>query len=741
MPYHFPYTNLHDLDLDWLLNQVKSATDKVTELTAQINTSDANNIGTFKTVFSKLQEYSNILIDYMTYFNIPGQTPVFTYTTSTLTYQDETYTLISSVTTNPKGTTIGDYAQSIINQMVEDIQGAATQYAVRYNVQTLTGTQKLQALVNLGLGNIVKPYNMFDLSTGWLLALGGNGWIRRMGYANFANMVQNGELIPNSAELGAGAGGRAIACNYSMPYGTPQTPTDGTPQVYLDPGTYTVSCKVRIVDADSPIPSYFNLGGAIWFGSGDNKIPHAYKAATKIHLTANRNENSGRQHVTVNNIGFLKHTFTVDVGGRWCPVFYFQYSGAATSNIAVSEMQLEAGDTVTAYHTFDETFTVISANVPEGLDVLRDEVDTLKQNVWHDRYELPAVVSDFIMQKSNNSVGDSLLFFTDTHPDNDDEWNQHVYQDYGIMAKAKRSFPNDMIVNGGDWLLSETSDYHTQISKMNYVYGLGREMLGDDTVYLMGNHDANNNTSGSSLPTVPVGGFDAIFPGRTYYVLDKPNSAIKYAIWNTWTTGNAISTPWITAQIEYFARYLLEHSGLEYVFMTHIFVQSTKGIQHTEFEGDPAVYTPLVSARDGMTPYNTIMLEAAKIAKAYNTAGTYTFNGNTYNYNGNTGKVRYILAGHVHHEMYMIYDGVPVFMAGSFGLNAASGSNPRDAESYTNVINNIDGADSSHLFHVIGAMQYTVPSTSQNPVDVGKTILERDVVLTWSNGVPTFTLV
>ena len=37
MPYQFPYTNLHDLDLDWMLNQVKDAKDKVDSFTSEEN--------------------------------------------------------------------------------------------------------------------------------------------------------------------------------------------------------------------------------------------------------------------------------------------------------------------------------------------------------------------------------------------------------------------------------------------------------------------------------------------------------------------------------------------------------------------------------------------------------------------------------------------------------------------------------------------------------------------------------
>lgn len=759
MPYHFPYTNLHDLDLDWLLNQVKSATDKVTELTARIDTSDSNNIGTFKTLLHKLQEYSNILIAYMNYFNIPDETPVFTYTTADLTYDDETFTLISSVTTNPEGTTIGDYAQGIINQMVEDIQGAATDYALRYNQQTLTGAQRVQVFDNLGLNTSITPKNMFDLEHCWwcesITATDERPSGFRTLFDGFSGVgtinLADHSLIPSANnQLRLQAANRCLISTYASA-GQSHTPSN-----YLAPGTYTLSLKITCLDPDNyPIPACVVMSGALRLngGGGVNGYIDYTDSTTRpsleyyVYGTSTRGADGADHHVYADNASaYFKKTFTVPQGDPCIPVCAIQFGRITTTQAPAqmymfSDIQLEKGNAVTDYSVFGEDFTLNATTNLDltELDILRDEMDTIKQDIWYDRDELPVAISDFLRTPAPGAKSDSFIFFTDSHPRADTvgtlTYSQRVWTQYGIIKKAARSMPNKTVFNGGDWMLSQLTDqdgFNTFANKMSFVYGLGKEMLGDKLHFVLGNHDFNNNDTSAITWNIPQGAIDALFPEKNdHYIIETDQ--IVYLIWNTGMSG-AYSNTWATDQTAAFSAYMHTHPDKDYVFVQHIFSTGHYTYSESETVDDSQVYTPLTAFDSAGVP--ALVQQIVNLAKAYNTGGTY----GDYAFTASAHKVRYIMAGHNHYQHYGIYEGVPVYICPAFGYMNATSSSPRDNPSYIDVINVIDtSGDAKTMFYLVNPINFDSEHTSIAPTTAP--VQERNVVmLNWTNGVPSFTL-
>lgn len=770
MAYVFPFTTTGELNLDWLLGQVAALNQSFTKL-EQHNTKWTEEI---KKSVHLLQTYNESLMNLMNFFPAGS----FSFDLVEYTIADVT---IDNVISNLRvaknlSTQINEAVGADMQRYVDECLAIERRISQLENIgeyvsyagdQSLTGTQKSVALANIGLTppNIMFN-NMFNLETlkcGQLVktTTTSTGFKTLNGHAECGTYdLYTGTFTPNAnmnERFRFRTGARFFGCNYT--YASENNPST---VIYMAQGYYTVSCKVRILNTDFNFPSRIIMTGAVKHGNATD-APSGYNnycnytnsqisASYNVYGTATRGETGVDAHVfNENNEAYFKKTFYVPTNGEWSPAFCFQWSNNTLAsaypfggNVEFSEIQIEVGEEVTEYKPF-ASGVVIQSNT--DTTEIQAQIDTLKQAIWHDQDAMLEDVSQHLKDLDTNGLSDSMLFFTDCHPSDDNgesAWQQRVYSILGIMTKASRSFPANHVFNGGDWLLSTSPDFNKQVGRLSYIYGLGDQMLGSRMRWVLGNHDFNVNDTSQIENVITQSAIGAVFPEPySYYVIDEEMAPIAYMVYNT-SIGSNSTAWWMVQQIKKMADYMISHPR-DYIFLPHIFVHTFKLVSHAHVIGEKTLedqsvvplYGPEVTLMDGAV-YN-VSGAIANLAHAYNSKGTFTYQGMSWDFRGidSKYKVRYILAGHLHKEAVCIYnEDVPVFMAGSFGYMAKSTSSPRPDPHYTEIINTVwpDDGNSSHYFSLVNPMQYQ--STQSNHPDNGKWIQECNMELVWLAGTP-----
>lgn len=750
MPYQFPYTNLHDLDLDWVLQQINAFGNSIAEMSGKIEVEEEN-IGKMMNLLGTWNSTVNTVISFF---------PAGSFSFNTIDVTIGAHT-IQGVITNLQ--VVNGLPVAVHDVVATEMQGYVTACREIYNnmrslsnigefvsygaVQSLSGVQKTQALSNIGLNPpTLIARNSFDMRAAyWIQNRGAGGTDSQYpyGYEIKASPttvashydVNTGEINMWASFNSTSQGNRVFVNTEWLPYVSGQT---NDPVSYLNKGIYTVSLKIRRKNANVNTPVAFMIGGAVDLRGATGNDGVLFGSGR--HVKLNKNDDNPSANIWTNNEGYLSYTFEVPVSGRYIPCVMFMASGASwnsttPSDIYISEMMVNVGSSAMNYEEYGQNFDVVAES--SNLDVTRLEnaVDTLKQNVFDDYDPVPVEISDFLRTPSVGAKTDSYLFFTDSHPRADTvdnlTYEQRVWTQYGIMNKAARSMPNKYIINGGDWMLSQLtgqSGFNTYVNKLSYVYGLGKEMLGDKLHFVLGNHDFNNNNSANTTWNIPQSAIDGIFPETNdYYVLK--NGQTTYLVWNTGMSG-AYSNSWAYDQVEFFANYMFNHPNEEYVFVQHMFI----------VDSDDAKYSEMVE--NTYTPYTTfnvvppLVAKIVELANAYNRGGQFVAT-NTYTFTAGLSKVRYIISGHNHFEKYGLYNTVPVIVCPNFGYMTATSSNDRPAPSYMNVINITEtNGNSKTLFYLVNPIAFDSTHTTTEGT---APVQEKSIILEWNSGVANFT--
>ena len=777
MAYTFPFTTAGELNLDWVLEQVTQMNNHFANLQSNVDSWTTE----IQHTVNLLQDFNSSLINLLNFF--PSGS--FSFSTHDYTIAGTQITGVISNLTVAKNLeanideAVAEQMQTYVDQCQAIYENLKSQdnrgnYISFEAAQYPSGTQKSTALNNIGLTPPNVMYsNMFNLESLKSCEVvkttsSSSGFHTTNGHATTGTYDLQTYSWEPSETLNPRFRARTKAAFFGSNY-TYESESQPSSVNYLAQGYYTVSCKVTILNSEFQFPSQIIMTGAVKHGNAVDAPsgPRNYCDYTNSSLgssfnvygTATRGEIGANAHVfNENNEAYFRKTFYVPTNGEWSPAFAFQWTNNALAstyvfpgNVKFSEIQIEIGKDVTDYKPFGSG-VIINSNV--DTTEIQNEVDTLKQAIWHDQLPMMQQISDHLKNLDTNGLSDSLLFFTDCHPSEAngyDAWQQRVYSILGIMSKAARSFPANLVLNGGDWLLSTETDYNAQIGKLSYIFGLGDEMIGHRLHWVMGNHDFNVNNTAVMDNVIPQSAAGAVFPEPyTFYVIDEPMRPFKYMVFNTSIGANS-SAWWMLNQIRSMADYLLAHPG-DYVFVPHIFAASSKSLIHSVQIGtvtpegqDPVpLYGPEVTLKDDAL--KNVTMAIADLAHAYNSNGIFEYQGYSWNFSGIDPKlkIRYIMAGHLHKEGCGIYRGdVPYYMAGSFGYLTASGSSPRPDPHYTDIINTVfpEDGNSAHYFGLVNPVQWTGTAEYHSTEDVGKTIQQCDLILQWLAGAPQWTVV
>ena len=231
-----------------------------------------------------------------------------------------------------------------------------------------------------------------------------------------------------------------------------------------------------------------------------------------------------------------------------------------------------------------------------------------------------------------------FLFFTDSHWLNDAKWTSEVNHAIFEMGGVYKTAPVDFCIYGGD-ALSSTSPYNQMTSDkaMYYLSIFGQlceSAFGENTYLpLVGNHDYNYQSNDMLSETDIVHAWYRK-RGKAYYSYKNGDSnSVVYCLntgLNRTGTGsyNVPMDAYKWEQIAWLANALIDDDPTHALIAMHI-IKNNSTLQ--EF---------------------SLFIEANELCAAYNAHTTITKNGITYDFTGCTGKVEMFLGGHLHSDTY-----------------------------------------------------------------------------------------
>ncbi len=247
-----------------------------------------------------------------------------------------------------------------------------------------------------------------------------------------------------------------------------------------------------------------------------------------------------------------------------------------------------------------------------------------------DKYSATFVYSQFASQLDSDA-DEAFLFFTDPHLM---EKENVIERDY-VKGKLKyikgfyERLPLDFIVCGGDWYDGEAE---ADVAKEKLKFAADYMYDNFDRYYpVVGNHDTNYQgeyyLGADRLTTDEIAQSACYEQGKTYYDFNGRNTHFYVfdsgSDWDNWK----MTEEWIE-QIEWFAEKVKEDEG-NVAIIVHMYY----------FLGERV---------------GTLSKELVKICQAFNTRTTYEFKEKNYDYSECQGKVRFILAGHMHEDFTTI---------------------------------------------------------------------------------------
>lgn len=229
---------------------------------------------------------------------------------------------------------------------------------------------------------------------------------------------------------------------------------------------------------------------------------------------------------------------------------------------------------------------------------------------------------------------DGFVYFTDPHlleHSTQEEQNTEAFLDkFNRYTSIIKGFSDrtsaEFVLCGGDWL-EWTDTPATALYKLNMMTGRMKELFPGYYYPVFGNHD--NNYQGTEVDgekTLSQNTINAVmFPyqGNAYYSF-KMTNAMGYVL-DTGTDSSPGMTTYRWEQVSWLASKLLEDDSDHSAIFCHIVWNAPQSTEITPMMGN-----------------------VQQLIGAYNAHTTITLNGITYDFSGCTGKVGYILGGHLH---------------------------------------------------------------------------------------------
>ena len=314
-------------------------------------------------------------------------------------------------------------------------------------------------------------------------------------------------------------------------------------------------------------------------------------------------------------IGLHKETASVDVASIGLSVANGNDSTAVISFAVLTDADVSAWTIAEELHTleYDLPFDDVVDNYVRSQDY-----DTAIQNYAG------------VLLECGKS--DQFVYFTDPHllPKNDFQLKFMEYT--GVIGRMYDKTPTEFALCGGDWLVDGTTPTEA-VFRLSLMDGRMKELFGERYFPMFGNHD--DNIQGVEVDGVKQFSQDMIDNtmfsrfGKSYYSFDS-KQATYYVLDSEQDSTPALSMnahKW--QQIDWLAKSLKEKDSQNNVICMHIF-----------FNYPFTVGDSLVALADN----------AEKVASAYNSKTTITLNGITYDFTATSGKVRFMLGGHLHSD-------------------------------------------------------------------------------------------
>ena len=268
------------------------------------------------------------------------------------------------------------------------------------------------------------------------------------------------------------------------------------------------------------------------------------------------------------------------------------------------------------------------------LQNVEDKVSTIypKIQTYSETYDYDTKAETFDALYNASGDVDAFIFFTDPHLLSEGEksafYDRFINYTAVIGGFFKR-LATTFVLCAGDWL--EWNDTpNLALYKLSLMTGRMRELFGDHYYPVLGNHDSNEQgTEVSGVKTLSDSTLrNVMFPyqGSMYYSFKTAQS--RFYVLNSGTDKNAamsIGDRW--TQIAWLATQLSENDDAHSAICMHILWQLTTSENISAFTDN-----------------------VQELVGAYNNHSTVTLNSVTYDFTGCTGKVGFILGGHLHKD-------------------------------------------------------------------------------------------
>lgn len=727
MAYTFPFTTAGELNLDWILEQVKAAADREDQHETNVN--------------NQLRSFSDDLVTFMSWF------PAGTFTVT----RDQTTGIITNISFNTDADTfqelldnaLGPYVTEATNQARIAQEAAATatatvtgNYVSFGAAQELTNPQKEQARVNIGITN-----DLFQSKNMWYIADG----MRIMQPKSDGSGVTVTSLTPSGSttpyisysvtdqSIWYSAGEQELSSNHRV-LTTLGTVTN---HVYIPRGTYTVSLRVVRNNPENEVvnwPSSFTLGVGLKKVTGQTTYS---PRVSGLHVTASRGELPGSEHHFADldgNIGWLRATVKIEQDDVYFGIRLQHTSPVVRSAFVYDTIMLEQGSDVTDYVLYGEQMTAVDK---EARAIAQEALDKVDEETVFEPEELPDGVSNFILEGGTSEL--TFCWFSDQHPATGANFDSNVRDDISRMVNHYKSYPSSFLVDGGDWLTSSLTAA-TAFEQMRKIMGISKDLLPPDAqfIHLPGNHD--NNSESPSDHIIYRGAMAALYGDTTTYgVIETRNCAILCVD----TGSSAISTrnqEWARNEVKWFAEYLSQCRKPYVIALGHEAFRGTTGWKYMQADVSMATITNADLALNEIAMY---LMQCLSAMNQNNPYWDFPIDGSRYFFQRegtesdlhNVSHCLYWMAGHSHKQIVSQYMQVPILVTPNWALNAAAASHPRDTECWTYVVTKISDDGITTLFWLTGGQ-------TQKPVHdgdhTGASTINIDEVswyLNWDAGV------
>ena len=267
----------------------------------------------------------------------------------------------------------------------------------------------------------------------------------------------------------------------------------------------------------------------------------------------------------------------------------------------------------------DQLDALVAESVVQAAEIDALQIESGTLTGWEDHTQA------FAELMVNTTSAEGFMFATDSHfmAKQDSTWKEYLSEIAAYWAKLYYHSPCSFFLHGGDWFGNGEVRSST-LYKLGVLGGMFKDKF-DNFAVLVGNHDtghtsvvSDNDSTAADLTVDTLANSLLREYGRTYYRYD----ANTFHMYCFDSRDSAAIDAYTKEQIAWFGTSLLSETAAHIVIAIHILHDSGS----------------LKAFGEQLT----------LCAKAYNSRGTYTYDGASYDFTGATGKVAFVIAGHTH---------------------------------------------------------------------------------------------